>query len=49
MSASDAVDGSFHLTCRIVETAGPETFFIEPSTDRALLFLARYGAAKGRA
>jgi hypothetical protein len=42
-------EAMFHLTCRIVETAGPETFFIDPATDRARLFLARFGAAKGRA
>jgi hypothetical protein len=45
----ERLEAMFQLTCRIVETAVPETFFIEPATDRARLFLARYGAAKGRA
>jgi polar amino acid transport system ATP-binding protein len=34
---------------RIVETAEPEKFFTKPTTDRARQFLARYGAANGRA
>jgi ABC-type proline/glycine betaine transport system ATPase subunit len=33
---------------RIVETAGPETFFTRPATERARQFVARYGSDRAQ-